>query len=370
MGKKNIVHIITGLGNGGAEMMLYKLLEKSDKSKFNFKVISMLDEGIMGEKINNLGVPVYTLKMKRGVPSLFSIIKTINICKNADIIQSWMYHADLLSFIVGKIFLKKRVIWGIRRANLEKDKNKRSTLLIAKINSILSKYIDKVISCSIEAKKTHLEYGFFNNNIEVIPNGFSIEKYFYDKNAKNLIRKELEISLNRIVLILAGRWNILKDHNNCLEALRILKNSGYEVLLVFCGTEMDTKNVELMKLIYDKGLNNEVMLLGRREDIPQLFSASDIYVSSSSGEGFPNVIGEAMACELPCVVTDVGDSSYIIGNTGIVVPRQSPEKLADGIIKMINFSPEERKKLGEKARHRIISNFEIGEIVKCYEKLY
>mgnify|MGYP003369927646 CR=1 FL=1 len=367
MGKK-ITHIIVGLNNGGAEMMLYKLLKYSDRDKYDFQIISMMDEGIMGKRIKELGIPIYTLNMKRGIPSLKSIFKAIKICKNTDLIQTWMYHADLLGFIIAKI-LKKRIIWGIRRSNLEKDKNKKSTLLIIKINAFLSKWTDTVISCSIVAKENHIKYGYNSKNIKVIPNGFELEKFYYIEDAKNKLSKEFPILMDKLIFSLVARYEILKDHKTCLEAMKIVKEKfNQNFILLLCGTNINQENEELINLIIKNKLENNVLLLDRRDDIPIIMSATDIYISSSSGEGFSNVIGEAMACETPCVVTNVGDSAYIVESTGRIVERQNSEKLADEIIDFINSG--EYIKNRKKCRKRIIDNFHIKKIIIEYEKFY
>lgn len=365
---KKIIHIIVGLSNGGAEMMLYKLLKYQNQKKYEIKVISMMDKGVMGEKIESLGIPVYTLNMKRGLPSLKALFKAIKICKNVDIIQTWMYHADFLGFIVSKI-LGKKIIWGIHHSNLEKDKNRKKTLLIVKINAFLSKWVSSIISCSIIAKDEHIKYGYYSKKIVTIPNGFEIEKFYYIKNAKNKLIEEFPELKNKLIFSLVARYEILKDHANCLKAMKIIKeNFKKEFILLLCGTDINKENKELVDLIEKNNLEREVILLDRRDDIPIVMSATDIYISSSSGEGFPNVIGEAMACETPCVVTNVGDSGYIVGDTGKIVERQNSEMLAEAIIDFIKSAKyiENRKKV----RERIIKNFEIKKIVKEYEKLY
>lgn len=365
---KKIVHIITGLGNGGAEMMLYKLLKYSDRDKCDFQIISMTDEGIMGERIKKLGIPVHILNMKKGFSFFKSILKTLRICKNTDIIQTWMYHADLFGFIVAKI-LNKRIIWGIRRSNLEKDKNKKSILFIAKINAFLSRWVDIVISCSINAKESHIKYGYNPKNIEVIPNGFELEKFFYIENAKYKLAEEFPIIKNKFIFSLVARYEILKDHKTCLEAMKIVKEKFTQnFILLLCGTNINKKNKELMDLIKKNKLENNILLLDRRNDIPIIMSATDIYISSSSGEGFSNVIGEAMACETPCVVTNVGDSAYIVGETGKVVERQEPQKLANEIITFIKSG--EYIKNRKKCRKRIINKFKIEKIIEEYVFFY
>lgn len=366
--RKKITHIIVGLGNGGAEMMLYKLLKYIDKSKYDLQVISMMDKGVMGQRIEKLGIPVHCLNMKRGIPSFKVFFKTLKICKDSDIIQTWMYHADLLGFFIAKI-LKKKIIWGIRRSNLEKDKNKKSTLIIAKINSFLSRWVDVIISCSIVAKEKHIEYGYNFTNIVVIPNGFELEKFHYIKNSKNILIKEFPILKNKLIFSLVARYEILKDHKTCLDAMKIVKEKyTNDFILLLCGTEINKNNKELINLIIKNSLEENILLLDRRDDIPIIMSATDIYISSSSGEGFPNVIGEAMACETPCVVTDVGDSAYIVGNTGRVAERQNPEKLAEEIINFLET--KEYIENRESCRKRILENFEIKKIIMKYEDIY
>ncbi|ETT12283.1 glycosyltransferase, group 1 family protein [Fusobacterium sp. CM21] len=364
---KKITHIITGLGNGGAEVMLYKLLKYSNRDLYNMKVISLMDKGIIGEKIEELGIPVYTLNEKRGKIGIKSILKIMKICKETDIIETWMYHADFIGFIVAKL-LRKKIIWGLHHSNLEKDKNKRLTLMLAKINSKFSSRVDAIISCSEKGKIEHIKFGYNGKKMKVIPNGFELDNFFYINNAKKELEKEFPSIKDKLIFSLVARYDILKDHKNCLEAMSILKEKKMDFVLVLCGTSINDKNKDLMKLVCDNNLFNEVLLLDRRSDIPLIMSATDVYISSSSGEGFPNVIGEAMACETPCVVTDVGDSSYIVGNTGRVVERQNPKKLAEAIEEFIKTKDFIKNR--KPCRNRIEKYFEITKIVEEYQKLY
>src|SRR5699024_11044651 len=162
MDRINITHIITGLNMGGAETMLYKLLKYGNRDKYTFKVISMMNEGVYGEKIKGLGIQVISLNMKQGRPSLKGFIKAKKAIRNTDIIQTWMYHADLFGYLLYKTSKVKKLIWGIRRNNLDTSLNKKSTIYIAKLNSLLSKRVDTVVSCSLKAKETHLDFGYSN----------------------------------------------------------------------------------------------------------------------------------------------------------------------------------------------------------------
>lgn len=365
-----ITHIITGLNMGGAETMLYKLLKYGDKKKYKFQVISMMDEGIYGDKIKELGIEVISLNMKQGRPSLKGFIKAKKAIKNTDIIQTWMYHADLFGYLLYKTSKVKKIIWGIRRNNLDPSLNKKSTIYIAKLNSLLSRKVDTVVSCSIKAEKTHVNFGYSKENMQVIPNGFEMEKYKPIKSAKAHLSKLVDLPTDIPYILHVGRWNELKDHKNFLKSLKLLREQDYKFQAILVGPNIDEQNIELISLIKNFNLSNYVNLLGRREDIATIMSGSDLFVSSSIDEGFPNVIGEAMACETPCVVTDAGDSGYVVGDTGIIVPPKDSEALAKGIMKMLNYTDEEREKIGRQARQRVIENFDIQKIARQFERLY
>lgn len=370
MKKIKIVYIITGLGNGGAEMMLFKLIEGLNKVKYEIEVISLLDKGIMGEKLEKLGIKVYELKINKFLFFLLSLKKGIKICKNKDIIQSWMYHADLYALIISFFTHPKKLIWGIRRSDIEISKIKVKTFIIMKINSYFSKYVNIIISCSVRAKETHIKYGYKKDKIKIIPNGFPIDKYYFIKSAREKIEKELKIDSSKKIVSLVGRWNILKDYKNCLKAIKNVEKEIEDIVLILCGTGINYKNKELVNLIEEINLGGKVFLLDRREDIPEIMSATDVYISSSKGEGFPNVIGEAMACESICVVTDVGDSAYIVGEAGIVVRKENSDELGEAIKKVLNFSKAKKEYMKKSSRERIINNFEISKIINEYEKNY
>lgn len=367
---KKIVHIITGLNNGGAEMMLYKLLCNIDRSKYSIEVISMTDEGVLGSKIRDLGIKVHTLNMKRGVPTFSSIKKTVNIIKEVDILQTWMYHSDLLGFVAGKIAKIDKIIWGIHHSNLDKDKNKRLVLIIAKINSYLSKYVYKIVSCSKYATSKHVQLGYCESKFVNIPNGFDLSMYHKQENSKQVLCRELCIDENQRIVCHVARWDKLKDYETLTSALALLKNKLPDTHFVLCGTGIDKSNEELLRMVEAKNILENTHLMGRRNDVPLIMSASDILVLSSSGEAFPNVIGEAMACETPCVVTDVGDCKFIVGRYGISVEKENPEKLAEAMEEILILDQENLNTMGRLCRERVIKDFEIKKVVRMYTELY
>lgn len=364
---KKIIHIITGLGSGGAENMLLKLLQNSNYEEFYHEVISLTDLGSVGPKIESLGVKVYTinLSIRNMFKSLFEIRR---ICKSFDIIDTWLYHSDLIGFIVAKILLNKKLIWNIRHSNLNKLENKKSTLAIVRLNSLLSKYVDSITYNSNDAKKNHLSIGYAEKKSVIIYNGFDIEKFKPNKTNRLQINRLYNLNDNQKIFITIGRWYIQKDYPTLLRALYELKVNYNNFILFMCGENLDNNNDELMKLIKEYELQENILLLGRRDNVSELLSAADIYISSSLGESFSNAIGEAMCCGLPCVVTDVGDSKYIVGCTGRIVEAKQPTALANGIEYLI--TNENIETLGALARKRIEENFQIKSIVDNFQMNY
>lgn len=361
-----ILHIITGLGSGGAENMLHKFVKYSDKDRYYHEVISLTDEGVMGKKIEAEGVKVHVLNLNYNnlLPSLF---KAKKICESFDIINTWLYHADIFGFIVGKILSKKKIIWNVRHSNLDRDANKLSTLKVVKLNSMLSKYINCITYNSHQAYENHLKFGYYDKNSRIIPNGFELDRFKFNKTARIDLRNELSIKENEIVLITIGRWNIQKDYYTLLKALNELKDKNINFKMIMVGTNLDSLNKELNEIINDYELEEHIILLGRRSDIPQLLSASDLYVSSSLGESFSNAIGEAMACELYCVVTDVGDSKKIIGQTGTVVQPRNHIALSQALYDNFEVINKNKNSRNIRARKRIIENYEVNSIIKLIE---
>jgi len=362
-----IVHIITGLGSGGAENMLYKLLKYSDKSKYYHEVISLMDEGVIGKRIRDEGVKIHSLNVSKA--NIFkSILYARRICKDFDIINTWLYHADLFGFVIAKLLLKKKLIWNIRHSNLDKNANKSRTLMIVKINSLLSKFVDYITYNSNKAYETHKMNGYINNKYNIIPNGFELDKFKFISSNRKETRAKLNISNEEKVLITVGRWDIQKDYYTLFKAVNELAMKITDFKLLMVGTNLDYSNKELLELVSKYNLMDNILLLGKRDDIPELLSAADIYLSSSLGESFSNAIGEAMACALPCIVTDVGDSRIMVDRFGAVVPPRNYLLMAE---KIINYINDDNLGRSFESRNRIINNYEIKKIVIEFEdKVY
>lgn len=218
--------------------------------------------------------------------------------------------------------------------------------------------------------RIHIELGYSANKMVVIPNGFDLSEFKPNPMARQAVRDELGISEGSQLIGLIGRFDPQKDHHNFVKAAAILLSQSPEVHFILCGDGITWENIELTDWIEEAGIRENCHLMGQREDIPLITAALDIATSSSCSEGFPNVIGEAMACGIPCVVTDVGDSALIVGDTGLVVPPKNPQALAGAWQKLLELGPENKVQKGMSARHRVQENFSLPLIVGRYENLY
>ncbi|MBN3883582.1 MAG: glycosyltransferase [Nostoc sp.] len=368
-----IIYIITGLYTGGAEVMLYKLLSRIDRERFNPVVISLMDRGIWGDRIATLGIPVYTIGIKEGKPKLANIWRLIHIVRQLqpDLIQGWMYHGNLAAQFA-RLFLFKQVsvLWNIRHSLYSLDLEKPRTTIIIKLSAQFSNSATKIIYNSQNSARQHEKSGYCIKKTCVIPNGFETDKFIPSDKAYLSVRSEFNIPENALLIGLIGRYHPIKDHFNFLQAAALLLKNYPNVQFVLAGNKVDWQNHILSELIHELGLVKQIHLLGERHDVPRLTAAFDIASSSSSGEGFPNVIGEAMSCGVPCVVTDVGDSAWIVSDTGKVVPPRDPEALANAWKALIDIGTEGREALGKAARQRVIECFSLDSVVDQYEVLY
>lgn len=369
-----IVYITTGLYTGGAEKMLYQLLSKINRERFHPVVVSLMDRGTVGDRIENLGIPFHTIGMKPGMPTLHGILRliyTVNQHK-PDLIQGWMYHGNIAAQLANIFSWQKvPVLWSIHHSIGSLGSEKKMTAAIIKFCARLSKFTNKVIFVSQNSKIQHEALAYCCDNSCIIPNGFDTSLFKPSVEARLNIRSELGLSEETFLIGLIARYHPMKDHANFIRAAVLLSKNFSKVHFILAGTNVDHNNHTLLKMIKDLGLFKQIHLLGERHDVPLLTSALDIAsLASAYGEAFPLIIGEAMSCGIPCVVTDVGDAAWIVGNTGRVVSPRNPEALANAWKELIVLGSESREILGKAARARIIECFSLDSVVHQYESLY
>lgn len=371
-----VVHIITGLSVGGAETMLLKLLSHTDLSTFDPVVVSLLDGGAVQPRIEALGIPVINIGMRQGLPTPTDVSKLVQIVGdlNADILQGWMYHGNLAAQLVSHLLRPVPLtVWNVRHSLNQAKARKLMTVSLIRLGALLSKFPTRIIYNSQSSRDLHEAIGYRKEKSVVIPNGFACAEFTPEVASRQSVREELGIPLDAFLIGSIGRYHPIKGHRHFLEGASVLLkrlNGNSSPHFLMAGRNVDEENTELMTMIREFGIEQNMHLLSERNDIPRLMASLDIFTSSSLSEAFPNVVGEAMACQVPCVVTDVGDSRLIIGDTGHAVPPSSGYELAAAWASLIGMDESARQALGRRARQRVIDHFSLESITKRYEELY
>ena len=372
--KLRIVHIITGLGEGGAEAVLYRLCTHDQVNHHH--VVSLSGAGKYGPMLVSRGVSVTTLNMSAGLPSPLAFLRLIRLLrqKNSDIVQTWMYHGDLLGGLAARAAGIRALVWGIRHTTLEPGKSKKITIWIVRLLAKLSWWLPSLIAvCAKEAMDVHEALGYDRHKMRFVPNGYDLDDFRPRLAPENELKDIVVADPTPALIGMVGRFNPQKDHANLLDALTIVRDSGLTFQCLLVGTGLHSSNEQLVEWIDQRGLADYVQLIGQRGDIPNIMNVLDLHVLSSAyGEAFPNVVAEAMACGTPCVVTDVGAAAYIVGDTGWVVPPRNANALAEAIESALCSISDlaVRDKLASQVRQRVEENFSIARMVSSYHTVW
>ncbi|WP_251879177.1 glycosyltransferase [Achromobacter sp. Marseille-Q4954] len=366
-----VLHIITGLGQGGAESVLFRLATYPG-ADVEHVIVSLTDEGIYGQRLRAAGVAVHALGMKRGRVSLggFMALRSLIAATRPDAVQTWMYHADLIGGLAARLAGVRAIAWGIRNSGEHLERSSRSARLVLRACALLSGRIPKAIVCAAQkSAQRHADKGYDRERMVVIANGYDLSRYAPNDEARQRVRAQWGLPQDVPAIGCVARWDPLKDHANLLRAIAALVRDGRDAGLrcVLIGRGMDTANTELAALIDRLGLRDRLVLAGSSDDVPAAMNGLDLHVLSSCAEGFPNVVAEAMACGVYCVVTDVGDAAFIVGDAGVVVPPEQSEALARGIeTALCEVASRGRTRAGEAGRARVLENFDLARMVQSY----
>lgn len=358
-----IAHLITGLGLGGAERQLKALVSDRANSFSTQIVISLKDEGMIGKQLAcQPGVRVYCLNLHRSFLGFWKLYKILRREK-PDVLQTWLYHANLIGLIIGKVARVPHVVWNIRCSNIELSQFSKSTVLFVKFLKFLSPFPDALITNSKAGQIFHTQLGYNPRKWVQIPNGIDTELFQPNPLSGQELRRSLSIPENAIVVGMLGRVHPMKDYTTFLTAMEYLSRENENLYCIVAG----------------KGTENAVwpiapsrlLRLGVWENAPQFLNALDIMVlSSAAGEGFPNVVGEAMACGKPTIVTDVGDAAAIVETNAQIVPPQDVDKLILALKRLIALSSPERTMIGLQSRKKVESSYSLSMMRQRYASFY
>lgn len=366
-----VLHILTGLKPGGAEIQMARLLAAVDRNDFQFHVVSLTDLGPVADMLRAEGIPVTALDMSRG--SLLVPLAPLRRLRGLmdefapDLVQTWMYHANLIGGVVNRMGRRRPLIWSIRQTNIDVASIGWRTALVARCGAAASYLLpDLILYNANVSRQRHESAGYRSRIAEVIPNGFDTDALRPSPEVRQAVRQELGIAPETILIGMMARYDPQKDHANFVAAAGRVAAAMPEVRFLLAGGDVDESNPVLGAALEQAGVRERTFLLGHRPDVPRLLAALDIGCLSSLGEGFPNAVGEAMAMALPCVATDVGDCRYLVGETGRIVPPRNPEALGAGLLELACMPESGRRQLGEAARRRISDEFSMSAVVDRY----
>jgi glycosyltransferase involved in cell wall biosynthesis len=368
-----ILHVIVGLNAGGAEHVLRRLIKSHRGSpEFQHGVVSLTDLGELGGPLIAEGIDVQVMGMRgmTSVPSIMFKLRKLIRQRQPDLVQTWMYHADVIGGVAARAAGNRKVIWGIRSADMIKG-TAYSTHVIRRVCALLSRVVPAIIVCAAEASRTtHAAIGYDQSKMVVIPNGFELPDTGVLAEQRRAFRAEHGWSDDEFVVGCVGRFNYYKDHANFVNAAGLLVKLYPSTRFLMVGKGLDFSNAELRNLIASTGLPDKFTLLGFRDDVLKCLTALDAFCLSSRSEGFPNVLGEAMSVGIPCIATDVGDVRTLLSHTGIVVPKEDASALCAGLAQVIELPQTARTAMGQRGRDRIIAEFSAGKATQRFEAIY
>ena len=368
-----VLHIITDLGQGGAEAVLYRLVTVTADG-FKHEVVSLHDEGVYAQPLRARGVNVTALGMPRGSLTIAALrrLQRLIAAYQPDVIQSRLDHANLVGGIVARFAGAPPVVWAVHSTEMGPLRSSWKTRVVRRCCAQLSSAIpSSIVSDAHSGAKLHEKIGFSAAKLIVVPNGVDPTVFQPDRAARERIRKTWRIARDETLIGCVARWHPIKDHENLVRAVRQLADRGHRFRCALVGQGMESQNPELTRLIERWGVADRMILAGPTNEVPSVMNALDLHVLPSRSESLPLAVLEAMACGIPCAVTDVGDARDMVGETGWVAPPQDFVRLGDAIETWLTDSrPDAREERARMCRTRVIREFSLSRMGKEYAALW
>jgi glycosyltransferase involved in cell wall biosynthesis len=359
-----ILFLTRSLNIGGTERQLVELSKGLCRKGHDIKVVEFYSGGVLEEGLRAGGVPLYSLQKKGRWDLLLFFFRLLRYVRQErpQIIYSFLGIPCILAVFLKLFQSGVRIVWGVRAAYVDLRQYDFLSRFAYKWECRLARFADLIIVNSFAGRKYARKHGF-PKRISVIPNGIDVTYFSPNRFARQEIRNTWEVNNEEVLVGLIGRLDPMKDFSNFLAAASQVATEFSQAKFVCVGHGFGALSSDLGSAAKKFGLDNKMIFADEQNQMPRIYSSIDLLVSSSYGEGFSNVIAEAMACGVPCVVTDVGDSAKIVGETGIVVPPKNPKALARGIIAMVRRPDFLDESLKIACRDRIVTNFNLDRLI-------
>lgn len=371
LSNRRVLFLARSLNRGGAERQLVLLAAGLAQRGHLVVVAVFYDGGAFAAELEAAGVRLIVLEKIGRWDVLLFLIRLVRSLRKEHpaILHSYLAVPNVLSALLKPLLPGTQIIWGLRASNMDLSRYDWLSRLTNLLECKLSRFADCIIANSCAGKRHAVENDFSEDKIVVIPNGIDTKYFRFDLEGRRQVRSAWGLGKDEILVGLAARLDPMKDHPTFLKAASCIARERQDVRFVCVGDGPAAYTEALRQQVAALGLTNRLIWAGARDDMPAVYSALDIACSSSCfGEGFSNTIAEAMVCGVPCVVTEVGDSAFIVGDTGSVVAPGDYSALAAAIGRLIDLPPEERRMLGDACRARVVSEFGIDRLVDRTEQ--
>lgn len=358
-----VCFLIRSLDAGGAERQLVELVKRLDPSRFQVTVLTFYPGGLLEGDLAGSSVELISLR-KQGrwdVAGFVARARAAVAARQPDIVHGYLGVANELAWITGRL-CRARVVWGIRSSHLDFSQYDWSYAATFHTGAVLSRFVDLIIYNSAAGMRHYGAHGYRPRRATFIPNGVDVSRFRFDPDGRQRVRREWRLEPDERLVALVGRADPMKDASLFLDAAQRLQGAG-PWRFVWVGDTNTDYGRQLQSSAAARELGPSLVWAGLRTDMPAVYSAIDTLVVASRGEGFPNVLVEAMACELPCVTTDVGDASAIVGPTGWVVPGRDAAAIAEACRAAGAESESSRSTRGRAARQRVVEQFSGEQLV-------
>jgi glycosyltransferase involved in cell wall biosynthesis len=364
-----VLFVTAGLGRGGAESFLVRLVRRLASRGHDCAVASLGSKGPLASEIASSGIPVSELG--RGVASPSWRLAGLARTFRPDVVQGWMYRANLAACLAARATRpRSALVWSVRQGLNDLEISPWLTRATIAGNARWSRLPFAIVYNAASAARQHEAAGFLADRTRVVPNGIELSPNHSEGGARSRVRATLGIPDGAFVVGLFARWHPVKNHRGFVEAARLFARRRSSVGFVLAGAGIDSDNRALASWLEGAGIKKNCVLLGERSDVSALLPAIDVATLASLGEALPNSLLEAMASGVPCVAPDVGDIAELVGPTGEVVPAGDAEALASGWERLAAMSEEKRRVLGDQARARVTERFSLDRAADAFEALY
>ncbi|MDF0643532.1 MAG: glycosyltransferase [Nitrospira sp.] len=354
------------LNCGGSQRQLVELVRSLAKRNVSVAVATLYEGGPWRAELERTATPVFSLDKQTRWDLLSCLTRLVKLVRRIrpTVVHGYLGTANILALLAKLAVPSVTVVWGIRASNMDLGRYGWLDRVLYRLESRLSRFCDLIIVNSESGVKYAVAQGFPAEKMLCIPNGIDTERFKPDAAAGRRFRRSQGIEDDVPLIGLIGRIDPMKGHRTFLTAAASLIAAGGNARFVCVGDGNARLKKDLRAQADRLGLAGLVSWLDEHDPIEDVYNGLDLLTSSSSyGEGFSNAVAEAMACGRACVVTDVGDSRRIVGDTGLIVPPDRSDELVSAWRRLLSADRSERASLGGAARERIVRQFGLDRLV-------